>query len=38
MSVQFSRRPVTVAEYDRMVETGILRDDDHYCGAIAGNS
>lgn len=28
MSVEYSRRPVTVAEYDRMVETGILRDDD----------
>ena len=28
MSVQYSRRPFTVAEYDQMVETGILREDD----------
>jgi Uma2 family endonuclease len=28
MSVEYARRPFTVAEYDRMVETGILRDDD----------
>ena len=28
MSVQYSRRPFTVAEYDQMVEAGILREDD----------
>jgi len=28
MSVQYSRRPFTVSEYDQMVETGILREDD----------
>lgn len=28
MSILPSRRPFTVAEYDQMVETGILRDDD----------
>lgn len=28
MSVEYSRRPFTVAEYDQMVATGILREDD----------
>lgn len=28
MSIEYSRRPFTVAEYDQMVATGILRDDD----------
>lgn len=28
MSTQPSRRPFSVAEYDQMVATGILRDDD----------
>lgn len=28
MSVQYSRRPFTVAEYDQMAEAGILREDD----------
>jgi Uma2 family endonuclease len=28
MSIEHSRRPFTVAEYDQMVATGILRDDD----------
>ncbi|MGH7136881.1 MAG: Uma2 family endonuclease [Pirellulales bacterium] len=28
ISIEHSRRPFTVAEYDQMVATGILRDDD----------
>lgn len=28
MSVEYSRRPFTIAEYDQLVETGILREDD----------
>lgn len=28
MSVQYSRRPFTVAEFDQMAEAGILREDD----------
>jgi Uma2 family endonuclease len=29
MSTQPSRRPFSIAEYDQMVASGILRDDDH---------
>ena len=28
MSVEYSRRPFTIAEFDQMVEAGILREDD----------